>query len=135
MANQSYSLLKKLFITIFAYSFVLSSCSSSKRCNFDELYKKGNQTFDDIESCNVGLLRTCTIENIYQLGDSISDAGNSILEGPAGASSPFRSTSLRYQLPDGPHRPRLQRIPNHRLLRLGAYEYIVIFVFNKIYFC
>lgn len=97
MTNDQYcSLLKKInYITIFAYSLLFFiSCSSSiepqpKLCNFDDLNKKGNNFFDDIDSCNVGLLRTCTIKKFFQLGDSISDVGNLGREGPVGEAVPF----------------------------------------------
>ncbi|KAH7845774.1 hypothetical protein Vadar_005868 [Vaccinium darrowii] len=42
-------------------------------------------------SNGANLLKTCNFDKIYQLGDSLSDTGNLIRDGPIGASSVFAS--------------------------------------------
>lgn len=68
---------------------------NAKLCDFDD------GVFDDIESCNVGLLRLCNVDQIYQLGDSISDVGNLIRE-EEGADTPFARLPYGADFPEGP---------------------------------
>lgn len=76
----------KSMIALFVFSLVLYRSHSAsgdlpRLCSFDDLYKpEGYQVFVHVDTCNVGLLKLCKLNQIYQFGDSISDVGNLIRE-------------------------------------------------------
>ncbi|XP_057773042.1 acetylajmalan esterase-like [Salvia miltiorrhiza] len=109
------SILNKLLIAVLLFNLLIASCSSfaapptveppsyvelPRLCNYDEFFRYGQGIFDDIESCNAGLLRRCNVRQIYQLGDSISDVGNLIREN--NNTTPFANLPYGESFPDGP---------------------------------
>lgn len=104
---------KILFVALLLFNLLCCCCSygevpapapapSAKLCDYDQYYRYGGDAiFEDIESCNVGLLRMCNVDQIYQLGDSISDVGNLIREGE-GADTPLARLPYGADFPEGP---------------------------------